>query len=332
LLRRLRLSPRQGPAQPAAPPPAQTAVRILEPEDITLEPGESHVLRGQNITRTSVSNPDIVDIIPVSTAEVLVNAKKEGIATVRIWDAKGTATYNFTVATIMPSPEEIAAEISEQIGIPTVSVRIVGDTAVLSGTVPNMETGQRAARIAEASGRKVLNLLAVESITPDKVVASLKAALPEAPLTYETLPDQTVMIRGTVASEEDARRIQDVVQAWIGTPEQVQTDRAPTTRINLVGDQQTPSDVIDKAHTIAKQVEPGEALVSEEFNFSRRVFGGRIANGPRIVAILEVNPALARQLLITAQVVEVDRVKLKTLGLQWGQVLGENATQSISNP
>lgn len=315
------------PVQP--PPPATAKVEIIEPDeqDLVLQPGESHVLTGRGITRAVISNPAVADIVPVSPTEVIVNAIKEGLATIRLWEERGMVTYDLVVATLVPSPEEIAAEISRQIAIHTVDVKVVGDSVVLSGITSTKEAAQRASRIAEASGRKVLNLVAVESMSPENVVESLRAALPDAPLTYEILPDQTVMIRGTLSSEDEAQRIQDVVQAWLGTPEQAGMDRG--TRPTILGDLVTPADVTNRSITTAKQTEPGQAFVSEEFNFARRVFGGRIADGPRIVAILEVNPALARQLLVTAQVIEVDRGKLRTLGIQWGEVLGEGATRPI---
>lgn len=308
----------------AAPPTAQ--VPMLPAEDISLEPGASRLLKGQNITRTSVSNPDIVDIVPVSSTEVLANAKKEGQATVRVWDRRGQSTYNFTVEKKGPTPEEIAAEITKQIGIPTISARVTGDTVILSGTAPSVDIASKAARIAEASGRKVVSLVMVETVSAEMVVASLKAAMPDEPLTYQVLPDKTVMIKGTVATEQDARRIEQVVQTWVGTPEQATSDKQTvTTRVNFVGQQEeTPPETVDKSRVMALAPQPGEVVVSEEFNFTRRVFGGRIANGPRLVAMIEINPALAQQVLVSAQVLEIDRSKLKTLGIQWAEILGTN--------
>jgi pilus assembly protein CpaC len=48
-----------------------------------------------------------------------------------------------------------------------------------------------------------------------------------------------------------------------------------------------------------------------------------------VVAVLEINPALARQVLVTAQVIEVDRTKLKNLGIQWAEILGEGAINPL---
>lgn len=303
----------------------------LPPIDVTIEPGQSYVIKGQKIVRTAVSDPSIVDIVPVSTSEILVNAKKEGATTVRIWDARGQSTYNFNVAKVQASPEEIAAEVTRQIGVPTITARMVGETVVLSGVAPTVDIAQKATMVAEALGRKVISLVTVESISAERVVASLKAAMPEEPLTYEVLPDQTVIIKGTLASEEAVARVQQIVQAWVGTPEGAGERTSQTTQISFTGGQtpETPPDVIDKARLEARQSDSGVALVKEEMNFSRHVFGGRITNGPRIVAILEVNPALAEQILVTAQIIEVDRNKLKTLGIQWGQILGENASNPL---
>jgi len=323
----------------AAPSPVRVAQEIgqakpVQPlaKRIVMEPNDSIILYGEKITTTSVNNPDVVKLVPISGSEVLANAGNPGKAVVRVWDKNGLATYEFTVTRKLPSANEVATAISQQLGV-TVKPTVTGETLVLTGMVPSPDIAQKAGSIAETFGWKVLNLLTVEPVSSEKVVAALKAALKDEPVQFEVLADQTIIIRGAVPAEGDAYRIQQLVQAWIGTVESSsQSEKSSLssfTGAGLTSQQERSSSVVDKARTEARQPEPGVAEVAEEFNITRHVFGGRIAGGPRIVVNLEVNPALARQLLVSAQVIEIDRTKLKQLGIQWAEVFGENATNPI---
>lgn len=290
-----------------------------------LEPGDSDLLNQHTqITRTQVSDPEILDVVPVSTSEVVVNAKKEGKATVRVWDKDGLITYTYTVRRA-PTPQPTEEEIRRLIGVPTISARIVGDTVLLMGTAPSADAAHRAEGIAAAFGKKVTNLVTVETVGAENVVVALRAALKDVPLQYEMLADETIMINGTVATEEEAARVKDVLAAWIGTQTAVGERPAVSTSTQVTfGARQEPApDVIDKAHVEARQVEPGNILVSQEYNVARHVFAGRVPNGPRILALLDVNPAIARQIVVSAQVIEVDSNRLKDLGVEWGSVVGD---------
>lgn len=304
---------------------------VFDPVAIDLQPGESHLLSGKNITRTSVSTPEIVNIVPVSTTQILLNAVKDGLATVRVWDDKGVSTYTVTVARKAAPAEELVALVSQQIGVQTIKASLTGDTVVLDGTAPSLEASKRAEHIAGTCGKKVLNLITIESNSPEKVIESLKSALQFPCLKYNILPDQTILINGAVATEEEVARIQMVVQAWVGTPEQNPDKNSVNTNIDFIGQPVVLPDVTDRNITEARQVRDvdGTAVVSEAYNITQHVFGGRIVNGPRIVATIDVNPSLSRQVLVNAQIIEVNRSKLKTLGIQWQEIFGDNATNPL---
>jgi Flp pilus assembly secretin CpaC len=296
--------------------------------NLTIRPGESEVLKGRNITRTSVSDPSIVDIVPVSTSEILVNAKMVGVTTVRVWDADGVATYKVTVTKPPLSPEELSADLEKQIGISTISVKIAGDTIILSGTAPTNEDSFKAAKIAGTYSSKVLNLITVETVSVENFIASLKAALPNENLTYEVLPDKTVYIHGTLVSIDKALQVQDVIRAWIGSPEPL--PGATQTNNNSTGSQEALPDSVDQNRTFARETQSGEVLVKDEFSFTRKVFGGRILNGPRVVVMLEINPTLATQVLVNVQVLEINKGKLKQLGVEWSSFIGGIASPLFS--
>lgn len=308
-------------------PMATVGAAGSEVVEVNLQPGESYVIKGQKITRTSVSDPATVDIVPVSQTEVLVNAKKEGIATVRVWEGDASTTYSVKVARPLPPAEKIVEAILSEVQIDGLSASMMGETVVLRGTAPSADAAEKALQIAQASGRKVLSMIKVETVSPETVIASIKAALKADQLTYEVLPDDTVMIRGGVANEEEANRVMQVLAAWISSEEKGGDGKqAASAQINLTGAQTTEADSVDKARTAAGL---GDVSVSEEYNFARRVFSGRVANGPKIVCTLDINPSLAKQILVSANVLEVNRTKLKALGLQWKEIFGETPTSPL---
>ncbi len=314
--------------KPVLTPTINAKNTVDRTSNLTIMPGESEVLKGRNITRTSVSDPTIVDIVPVSTSEILVNAKMVGVTTIRVWDAQGVATYKVTVTKPPLSPEELSADLEKQIGISTISVKIAGDTIILSGTAPTNDDSSKAAKIAGTYSAKVLNLITVETVSVENFIASLKAALPNEDLTYEVLPDKTVYIHGTLVSIDKALQVQDVIRAWIGSPEPL--PGAIQTNNNSTGSQEALPDSVDQNRTFARESQSGEVVVKDEFSFTRKVFGGRILNGPRVVVMLEINPALATQVLVNVQVIEINKGMLKQLGVEWSSFVGGIASPLFS--
>ncbi|MEI6512185.1 MAG: pilus assembly protein N-terminal domain-containing protein [bacterium] len=314
--------------KPVLTPTINAKNTVDRTSNLTIMPGESEVLKGRNITRTSVSDPTIVDIVPVSTSEILVNAKMVGVTTIRVWDAQGVATYKVTVTKPPLSPEELSADLEKQIGISTIFVKIAGDTIILSGTAPTNDDSSKAAKIAGTYSAKVLNLITVETVSVENFIASLKAALPNEDLTYEVLPDKTVYIHGTLVSIDKALQVQDVIRAWIGSPEPL--PGAIQTNNNSTGSQEALPDSVDQNRTFARESQSGDVVVKDEFSFTRKVFGGRILNGPRVVVMLEINPALATQVLVNVQVIEINKGMLKQLGVEWSSFVGGIASPLFS--
>ena len=66
---------------------------------MALSVGRSLVLdRSADVTRISISNPDVVDAVAVTSREILINAKAHGLSSLVIWSKKGDRTvYAVTV-------------------------------------------------------------------------------------------------------------------------------------------------------------------------------------------------------------------------------------------
>ncbi len=289
-------------------------------------PGESILLSGRAITRAAVNLPEVVDLVVVSKGEVILNAKAEGKAVVRIWDSVyKPATYYVTVTQPKPEPEAVAAELAAQVGVPTINIQVNQTGVLLSGTAKSDEQIKRAEYIAQSTGLKVVNLIKLDAISAASVIEALREAINNPAVAYKELPDNTVMITGDVPTTTEALKIRDIIGAWVedvqpasGAGTSVKSD----TQVNFISnDQITIPDAVDKARTEAALLDPGGVVVGEETNAIRSVFSGRVPNGPRIVAVINVDLATARQVLVTAQVLEVDRSKLKELGVKWGSSL-----------
>lgn len=302
-------------------------VSPLMHKTLRLEPGESYLYQiadeTKTISRVSVDIPEVADIVPVSNVEAIIIAKKEGSATIRIWNSNNDrVTYNLQVVKKSVNPDSLKKALESEIANSNLSIQLIGESVLVSGEVDSDQEIKRITAVCEGRGLKFINLLKVKRIAADEVVNSLKTVLQDDRLTIESLPDYTIMIRGTVATHEEAIRIQDIVQAWTGNGETgTGNSLSSNTQITIGENQQQSPDVVDKATVDARQIKPGQITVGEEISIARSVFSGQVKNGPRIVAVLEINSAVAKQILVSVQVLEVDRNKLKAHGFEWGSLI-----------
>ncbi len=109
-----------------------------------------------------------------------------------------------------------AAQLRDLIGLPNVNVRVVGDTAVLSGTVDSPQQIQDADIIARTVAKNVINQLRLPAMTPEQVRQSL-GAVPDAPVSSLYVPGQLqtssplsvreaggqLVLEGTVANQAE---------------------------------------------------------------------------------------------------------------------------------
>jgi len=119
--------------QPGTPPPAHKQkspldeLDDLEPPAKASAPAETeslHVLLGQplvvtspaTITRFSVADPNIVDLVVLSKNEILVNGKQRGRVSLMLWDATGQSQqFDINVECEPPAiPDQLLAALSGQ--------------------------------------------------------------------------------------------------------------------------------------------------------------------------------------------------------------------------
>lgn len=111
------------------------------------------------VTRASIANPEIADIVIISDREMVLIGKKPGTTTLHTWVAGGARyTYEVRVGNLDKASSE---QIRELLGYPDVAVNVIGNTVVLEGEVEDQNEKQRAEKIAAAYSGNVVNLLEI---------------------------------------------------------------------------------------------------------------------------------------------------------------------------
>jgi len=131
-----------------------------------LKVGRSKVLRtAYAITRISVADPDVADLVLISDKEIYVNALAPGVTSLSIWGKSRFTTATVTVEADLTLLKEKLHQIlpKEKIG-----VEAAGDSVVLSGEVSGPVAQETALSLAApyAGGKKdkVVNLLHVGGV------------------------------------------------------------------------------------------------------------------------------------------------------------------------
>lgn len=126
--------------------------------------GETRVLDLKGLVKVAVGDPSIADVRVLSSDELLINAKGEGVTSIIIWSSEGRKTKMVEVKNKKVWDERLAAEISGAISREGVKVRVIEGVAILEGELPGNAEIERAVKIAEVySPGRVINLLATAS-------------------------------------------------------------------------------------------------------------------------------------------------------------------------
>jgi pilus assembly protein CpaC len=126
------------------------------------------------ITRVSISNPEIADAVAVSTKEVLLNAKSPGVTTLVIWAKSGER--NLFTLNVTPNAQQVEEQLQKT--FPGEDIRVVtsAGTVSLIGRASSAEIAEKAAALAAPLGRTVVNNLAVQAPSDRQVVLKVRFA------------------------------------------------------------------------------------------------------------------------------------------------------------
>ncbi len=129
-------------------------------EELRLTVGKSVVIDyPEDIRQISTTDPGILDASPVTTREILLNAKGIGAATMVVWSSNNQRMfYNVTVELNTDALKRI---LRDTFPGETIEVRTSGESISLNGTVSTKEIADRAAALAGVTAKTVVNNLSI---------------------------------------------------------------------------------------------------------------------------------------------------------------------------
>jgi pilus assembly protein CpaC len=151
--------PAQQPEAVAAPQPPATP----KPEPLLVTVGKSLIIDSPlDIHRISIANADLVDAVPISPKEVLVNGKGPGETSLIIWQTNGSRlVFELTVRPSSARLEAVRQQVARDFPDADINVTFDNEAAFIRGTVKDVISADRVRDIAATLGR-VVNLLRVE--------------------------------------------------------------------------------------------------------------------------------------------------------------------------
>jgi pilus assembly protein CpaC len=115
------------------------------------------------VQKAVVGNPDIADVLPVSTSSVYVLGKSIGSTNVSLFDRQGRLIAVVDVV-VTPDAQGLKRTLAELMPTEAVGVSISNDAVVLGGVVSSAAAADRAATLAETfAPKKVINMMSVGS-------------------------------------------------------------------------------------------------------------------------------------------------------------------------
>ena len=132
--------------------------------------GQSRTITMYGLQRAAIANPDVADVVVVSSSELILVGKQTGSTTLIIWSGSGRQNYLVEVSAADPA---IAGEIKRILGYPDIRVAKVNKTIILEGTVNDQYQRARAEKIAGAYGEKVVNLLEIAKPVQIRIEAKI---------------------------------------------------------------------------------------------------------------------------------------------------------------
>src|SRR3954454_18149901 len=149
----------------ASPATAQVSVASgVDAGEIAVPVNKSQVLRADRpYSKALIGNPDIADIVPISSTSVYVLGKKTGTTSLTLYDRQNRL---IAVVDVVVGPDVITLkrQLSELLPASPIAARMSNDSVILEGTVPNAVVADRAVQIAETyAPGKVVNMMSLGS-------------------------------------------------------------------------------------------------------------------------------------------------------------------------
>jgi pilus assembly protein CpaC len=153
--------------------PDRISINTSSPENISLSAGKSIILESRTpITRFSIAEPRIADVIVLTPRQVYLSGKAPGVTSLSFWGVgdKLSAVFDVEVTPDVAALKDKLYKIFPD--EKDIKVATSGDSVILSGSVSNAATLAQVLAIAEASApagkkgesQKLINLLEVGGV------------------------------------------------------------------------------------------------------------------------------------------------------------------------
>jgi pilus assembly protein CpaC len=144
-------------------------------EEIAMTVGKAVILdHPDEITRVSISNPEVADAVAVSTKELLINAKGPGITTLVIWSKGGERNF-FTLA-VSPNLQQMQEQVKKTFPGDDIQISVSNGTVALTGKVSSQLAAEKAAAMVAGLGRAVVSNLVFPVVSERQVMLKVRFA------------------------------------------------------------------------------------------------------------------------------------------------------------
>lgn len=123
---------------------------------IRLDAGKSTLLALPDIRQVSIADPGIADVQVTPQKTLVINAKRPGSTTLRVWSQAGRFDYDLSVAADVSALREVLDRTLPSHGI---RLETLGNRVILTGRVEKPSQVEMAGKLAQAFTRDVINLL-----------------------------------------------------------------------------------------------------------------------------------------------------------------------------
>lgn len=310
---------------------ATCAAQDLLPMEKQLHVGDSEIISCTDAKRVAIADPLVADVTALSSGEILLNAVSPGTTVLHIWDSTGTRIYRVSVAPQEIDIDKLCAEVQDQLKDPRISVRGVGNTVMLEGTVSTESESSRAEAIAKAAvegtvfqgpaadskaqeiktvsrpegdsfiiernlTQKDTSVDAKMGLRSPKVVNLLKIVKPFDEVSVRTL-ETTAAIKQALHS--DALTVRGLpgsvvmVEGKVGTKDQL-------------------AQIDQMLKGWVKEGKDDKGMMDTSTSLVEKI---------TIVNAVQLDTSLARQIMVRVQVVDINRTALMDFGFDWGKVV-----------
>jgi Flp pilus assembly secretin CpaC len=286
--------------------------------------GKSEIIKCRKATRAAIGDPNVADIAALSPDEILINGKTCGSTVLYIWDRQGETEYDVKVRTTQVDIVAARSAIEREINDSRVTVRSVGDSIILSGKVGQPSESQYIQTIAESVVRSYAGY-DLPVVTKQKE----PAIVPIADETGKRLQNDLLTDANqpsTGVAQDLLPRVVNLIQ--VDSPLDNVSNVTVRTAAAIRGALNNPAMTVRALPGSVVTIE-GIVGTQDEFNaidnltraWMRDDKSGNLADRVTIVNSVQVNSSTARQVMVRAEIMDVDSTASKDLGLEWGRVL-----------